>query len=268
MTAPYLLGASPAEIERLAFQGEVWRSMTEGLFDRLGIREGMRCLDVGAGIGMVTLPLAQRVGASGSVTAIEAAPLYAETLREQLARKDFANVEIFEDDVRRFKPRPGAYDLIFARWFVSFLPDVAKTLKRLVPGLKRGGAVAIEDYHHLGCAYCPRRESFDEVIEAVRRWYVKHGGDARVAGELPALFNSLGLVEVAVTPNLRVGGPDSDLWRWAELFFVGRLPDLVRERLVTPALAARFKRDLAAVKKIPGALFVAPTILDVVGRRP
>lgn len=263
-----MLGACPAEIERLAFQGEVWRSMTESLLDRLKIGRGMSCLDVGAGIGIVTLPLAERVGPSGSVTAIEAAPLYAETLREELARKNIANVDIFEGDVRRFSVKPGRYDLIFSRWVMSFLPDVEKVLKRLAPGLKRGGALAVEDYHHLGCAYYPNRPSFDEVIDAARRWYGKHGGNYRVAGELPAIFSRLGLSKIEVVPHLRVAGPESDLWKWGELFFLGRLPDMVGEGLLSVAAAARFKRDLAAVKKVKGALFVVPTIFDVVGRRP
>ncbi len=266
--ARYLLGATPAEIERLAFQGEVWRSMTESLLDRLAIGRGMSCLDVGAGIGLVALPLAERVGADGSVTAIEPAPLYAETLREEAARKNISNVEIFAGDVRRFPVPKQRYDLIFSRWVFSFLPDVEKVLKHLIPGLKPGGALAIEDYHHLGCAYYPNRPSFDAVIEAARRWYGKHGGNYRVAGELPALFHRLGLSRVEVVPHVRVAGPDSDLWRWGELFFVNHLPNMVSERLLTTAQAARFKRDLAALKKVKGALFVVPTIFDVVGRRP
>lgn len=262
-----MLGASPAEIQRLAFQGEVWRPMTESFLDRLGIGAGMRCLDVGAGIGMVSLPLAERVGPSGSVTAIEPAPLYAETLREQAARKDIGNLDVFEGDVRAFKPPKGRFDLVFSRWVVSFLPDVERVLARLVPALKRGGALAIEDYHHLGCAYYPSRPSFDAVIDAARRWYGKHGGNSRVAGELPAMFHRLGLKSIEVVPHVRVAGPDSDLWRWGELFFVGRLPDMVAEGLISVKLAGQFKRDLAAIKKTKGALFVVPTIFDVAGRR-
>lgn len=263
----YMLGASRAEIERLSFQGSVWSKMTEGLLDHLAVGRGWRCLDVGAGIGLVSMPLADRVGPSGRVTAIEASPLYAATLREQLARKDYGNVDVWEGDLRSFPVERGAYDLIFSRWVFSFLPDPRGALARLLPGLKKGGALAIEDYHHLGCAYYPNRPSFDEVIEGARRWYAKRGGNPRVAGELPAIFYELGLKSVEVVPHMRVGGPKSDLWRWAELFFVGHLPNMIRDGAVTVDQARRFKRDLEAVKKVRGALFVVPTIFDVVGRR-
>ncbi len=262
-----MLGASQYEIDRLVFQGEVWRSMTDGLFEKLGVKSGWKCLDVGAGIGTVALPLAERVGNEGEVTAVEAIPLYAATLREELARKNIENVRVFEGDLRRFKVPRGAYDLIFARWVFSFLPDVERCLRHLVPGLKPGGALAIEDYHHLGCAYYPNRPSFDAVIEGARRWYGKTGGNYRVAGELPAIYYKLGLKDVEVVPHLRVGRPDSALWKWGELFFLGHLQTMIRERVVTLDEAKRFKRDLQAIKKIRGAMFVVPVIFDVIGRR-
>ncbi len=263
----YMLGASQSEIDRLAFQAQVWRSMTDGLLDRVGVTPGWRCLDVGAGIGMVALPLAERVGPEGRVTAIEASALYAATMREELARKNIDNVEIWEGDVRKFTAKAGSFDLIFARWVFSFFPDVERVLGRLLPFLKRGGVLAIEDYHHLGCAYYPTRPSFDEVIEGARRWYSKTGGNPRIAGELPALYRKLGLTQVEVVPHVRVGDAKSDLWKWSELFFLDHLPNMIRDGAVTPELARRFEKDLAAVKKVPGALFVVPTIFDVIGRK-
>lgn len=263
----YPLGASQSEIDRLAFQARVWSPMTEALFDRLGVGPGWTCLDVGAGVGLVTLPLAERVGPKGRVTAVEPSALYAATLREELARKNMDNVEVWQGDIRRFPARRGAYDLIFSRWVLSFLPGVERLLARLVPALKKGGALAVEDYHHLGCAYYPSRPSFDEVVEGARRWFRLTGGNPRVAGELPAIYRRLGLKHVEVVPHLRVGEPGSELWRWGEMFFIDHLPNMIRDGAVTVVQARRFEKDLAALKKIPGALFVVPTIFDVVGRR-
>lgn len=267
MRLPYAVGASPAEIDRLSFQGAVWRPMTESLLDKLRVGPGMRCLDFGAGIGLVSLPLSLRVLPGGSVTAVEAAPLYAETLREEAARKDIGNLEVVETDLAGYAPPRGEYDLIFSRWTFSFLPDVEKVLKKLAGGLKKGGALAIEEYHHLACAYYPTRPSFDAIINATRAWFDARGGNYRVAGELPALYHRVGLADVEVVPHLRVGGPDSDLWKWADSFFQGRLPDLIQERLIDTKTAEAFKKDLEEIATVPGALFVVPTIFDVIGRR-
>jgi SAM-dependent methyltransferase len=264
----YLLGTTGPEIRRLDFQARLWAPMTEGLLDRLGVGRGWRCLDVGAGIGSVALPLARRVGPRGSVTALEVSPLYAGELRRRLSRARAANVRVVEGDLRAFAVERGAYDLIFSRWVFSFLPDVEACLRRLVPGLAPGGILAIEDYHHLGCAFYPRLPSLDETIEAVRRWYRRSGGNPRVAGELPAAYARLGLKRIEVEPHVRVGGPRSDLWRWAELFLLGHLDRMVADGAASPSLARRFRRDYLRVRRRPQALFVSPPIFDVVGRRP
>ena len=49
----------------------MWRERVQQFWDRAGIGEGMRVLDVGAGPGYATLDLAARVGPGGEVIAVE-----------------------------------------------------------------------------------------------------------------------------------------------------------------------------------------------------
>jgi len=46
---------------------------------------GLHCIDVGANVGAVTLPMAKRVGPAGRVLAVEPGPPYVERLRDNLA---------------------------------------------------------------------------------------------------------------------------------------------------------------------------------------
>lgn len=50
----YILGHSEREMERLQRQGEIFAEATEDVFQRAGIRPGMRVLDVGCGVGDVS----------------------------------------------------------------------------------------------------------------------------------------------------------------------------------------------------------------------
>jgi ubiquinone/menaquinone biosynthesis C-methylase UbiE len=67
----YLLGINHEELERLRFQHSVWSAVTGSFFDRLHVRPGWKCLDVGAGPGFVSMDLQERVGEDGEVTALE-----------------------------------------------------------------------------------------------------------------------------------------------------------------------------------------------------
>ena len=53
--------------ERLRVLGRVMRTSSMSLFDRLGLRDGLTCLDVGCGGGDATLELARRVAPAGRV---------------------------------------------------------------------------------------------------------------------------------------------------------------------------------------------------------
>ena len=55
----------------LRFLEEYHDPLTVSQLDAIGVGEGWRCLDVGAGGGSVTRMLAERVGSTGSVLAVD-----------------------------------------------------------------------------------------------------------------------------------------------------------------------------------------------------
>src|SRR5690242_19452336 len=61
----YVLRGGQAGAERLRLLGRVVGPTTEALLSQLPVVEGMHCLDVGCGLGAVTLELARRAGPSG-----------------------------------------------------------------------------------------------------------------------------------------------------------------------------------------------------------
>ena len=66
----------------LELRNDVYRRPLATALDRLGLREGWRCADVGAGGGDVTVALARIVGRDGRVYAGDAYP----SLRDEVAR--------------------------------------------------------------------------------------------------------------------------------------------------------------------------------------
>jgi 2-polyprenyl-3-methyl-5-hydroxy-6-metoxy-1,4-benzoquinol methylase len=63
----YIIRGGVEGRERLRVLARVMRPTTLNLFDRVGIRPGMACLDVGCGGGDVTFELADLVGPKGRV---------------------------------------------------------------------------------------------------------------------------------------------------------------------------------------------------------
>ena len=72
----YVLGTNEEEIDRLGLQHRVWRPTTLECWRRAGITIGSRVIDIGCGPGYATIDLAEIVGRSGEILAIERSPRF------------------------------------------------------------------------------------------------------------------------------------------------------------------------------------------------
>src|SRR4051794_21860757 len=69
--ATYVMGATEYERRRLALQASILNPLTNSFLRQAGLSEGMRVLDLGCGIGDVSLIAARIVGPRGSVTGLD-----------------------------------------------------------------------------------------------------------------------------------------------------------------------------------------------------
>jgi ubiquinone/menaquinone biosynthesis C-methylase UbiE len=67
----YALGHDELELERQKLQGEILHPYTRRMIRDCGIQPGMRVLDIGSGVGDVTMLLAEAVGPCGAVVGID-----------------------------------------------------------------------------------------------------------------------------------------------------------------------------------------------------
>ena len=74
----YFLGTHDEELERLGIQHGAWRPTVLECWRRAGIGPGSRVIDVGAGPGFASADLAEIVGPSGRVVAVERSARFVE----------------------------------------------------------------------------------------------------------------------------------------------------------------------------------------------
>ena len=164
----YLLGANQQELERLLFQQSVWGHVTKKFLDRLNVGRGWRCLDVGAGPGLVSMDLRELVGEAGEVTALDPSQFYLDWLRKQVRERGWTNVKCIQGTAEDAPLSSRSYDLIFVRWVIAFVPDPEKFLRPLFVALRTGGTIAIQDYYYEGLSLFPRGGVWDTMPDIVR----------------------------------------------------------------------------------------------------
>ncbi len=268
MSAEYVLGTNERELARLGLQQEVWGGVTERFLDRLGIRPGWRCLDAGCGPGFVVESLRSRVGAAGRVDALDESEAWHAHLEALSRERGWTNVRLLRARVEDAPLEDGAYDLVFARWVLSFLPDVPGVVRRLARCLRPGGVLAVQDYNHEGISLFPESDGFRAVVAGTRRLYASRGGDIWVGARLPGILAASGLDLFDYAPTVLCGGPGSGAFRWADAFFPAHSEGMVKAGVLTAADRERFLRDWADRLQDPGAVFFSPILLDVAARKP
>jgi len=265
--ARYPLGTDDQELARLRFQHEVWAPVTRAFLGRLGVAPGWRVLDLGCGPGFVALELAEIVGARGEVLALDESPRWIEHLEGEIARRGLTNVRTRRARVQEVELEEGTFDLVFARWVLSFLPDPSGVVRRVARALKKGGSFAVEDYNHEGISIFPESEGFRAVVRATRAMYARAGGDVWVAARAPAHFREAGLETVAIVPNVLCGGPGSPAFRWAGLFFPHFSAKMEAEGFLEPTERSRFLEEWAQREEDPDAMFFSPIVVDAHARK-
>jgi SAM-dependent methyltransferase len=234
--------------------------------DRLRIRAGWRVLEIGPGQGSLHVDLRRRV--SGPVDAVEPSAAFRKRLVALSARDGFGAPRLWDTTLADTSLPAGHDDLIFARWVFLFLPEPHRHVRQLARALKPGGLLAIEDYRRETFAMIPAPAEWPQLLDADRALFGSQGGDASIAGRLPALFEKAGLEVVDVTPSIKTGHPGSPVWTWLSTYFLGVLPRLGQHPPLTPEAATRLARHWRAAARKRTSLLIAPAVIDVVGRRP
>jgi ubiquinone/menaquinone biosynthesis C-methylase UbiE len=263
----YLLGDGDKEIDRLRFQHTVWGPVTSKFFDRIGVAEGWKVLDVGSGPGFVSMDLRERIGPTGHLTALEPSESFRTWFSRKINERGWTNLEIVPGNSFEVDLPPASFDLIFVRWVIGFVSDPREFLMPLIASLKPGGLIAIQDYVHEGCALFPQGGAWDRFPEMMRQWWRSGGGDPYVTAKIPALMRQLELNVTDYTPNTLTGGPDSSVTAWMERFLYSQLSVMVERKIASRAEAEAVMADWMAHRSNPDTIFYSPFVVDVAGRK-
>lgn len=136
---PYLFThEDKKERERLAAIEAGLDPFTIQCLETIGVAEGWRCLEIGAGGGSIAEWLCQSVGASGKVVATDLQTKFLEAIEAD-------NLYVRQQDITTGPPEVEAFDLVIARKVLEHLPRPAEALQNMTRAVGRGGWLHIED---------------------------------------------------------------------------------------------------------------------------
>jgi SAM-dependent methyltransferase len=222
------------ERRRLALMSSLLDPLHQSLLERLGIRSGWRCLEVGCGNGSVSEWMATRVGPKGRVLATDIDLRYIDNLHAP-------NLDVRELDILKPIADRRRYDLITARAILHHVRYPKRAVRHMVQLLKPGGILLSIEPDFLPAT--------DATLEPLRafwhawlEWSQSVGVDYFIGRTMPALLSTSGLDRVAAegtTAIYRGKSPWAHYW----LETIDELcPRLLESGYLTIPMLSRFKR--------------------------
>lgn len=137
--------------------------IADRLVELLDLQPGEDVLDVGCGRGAVTLPAAEAVGESGSVTALDVSAAMVEHTRAAVHDAGLRQVDVQVGDATALELPLGSYDVVASSLVLFFLPQPADALPGWVQRVRPGGRMGFTTFGEQ-----------DEVWRAVDALFLPH----------------------------------------------------------------------------------------------
>jgi 2-polyprenyl-3-methyl-5-hydroxy-6-metoxy-1,4-benzoquinol methylase len=262
----YIIRGGLAGRERLRVLARIMRRTTLDLFARAGIKPGMTCLDVGCGGGDVTFEFADLVGPGGKVVGWDIDETKIELARREAAERRQGNVEFRLVDVAASEGAP-VFDIVYARFLLTHLPDPVGALAKMLRVLQPGGIVMFEDIDCTGCFCHPDSAAFWRYMELYTQTARRRGGDPDIGPRLPAMLLDAGVDSVRM--NVVQPSPlDGDVKLATPLTMENIVDSVLAEGLASKAELNGLIEDLYQFARNPRTVASTPRIVQAWGYRP
>jgi ubiquinone/menaquinone biosynthesis C-methylase UbiE len=265
----YVLGHGSDEHRRLILQSRFVGELTETVFARAGLAQGMHVLDVGCGAGDVSLLAAAFVGASGSVLGIDQSSDSVALARERAKAANLDNVRFEVGQLEEFR-QDGTFDALVGRLVLLYLKEPADVLRQLAERVRPGGLVVFHEMEMATSRCVPEVPLWTQCGRWIVEAFTRAGVETSMGSRLYSIFEQAGLPAPEMISGGRVeGSPQSQIFEWIAQTIRSLLPMIektgvaTRDEVGIDTLADRLRA--ATIEK--GAVVHAPIFVGAWARK-
>ena len=261
----YVISGGKDGKERLSLLSQVMLPFTSQFLSTVGIERGMQCLDLGCGGGDVTLLLASMVDSPGQVIGIDNDHDILELNRLDVEASQLTNLSFHWGDALNLKVEK-LFDLVYARFLITHLPQPEKCLEGMIRACKPQGAIAIEDIDFTGSFCYPDCAAYKRYTELYQTVVYRRGGDPTIGSKLFLLLRKAGIekIQINVVQPIHIQG-EGKLIASITMEKIARA--VVAEGLATQAEIEGIIQVLNCFAADPDTVMSLPRIIQVWGKK-
>lgn len=264
----YVLGTHDEEVWRLGLQHRVWRSRMLDAWQRAGFTVGKTLVDLGCGPGYAALDLAEIVGPTGHVLAIDRSRRFLNALEAERNHRGLTQITTYELDLDDAPLPDVTGDGVWIRWVFSFVKKPHDLLERAVGMLKPGGVFVLHEYFDYSTwRMAPRSSEIEEFVRAVMESWRANGGEPDIGLNLASWLQELGFEIQTLRSMIDVVPPSNFVWQWPKAFIGSGLRRLIELGHMTEDRARAISAAFEAAEAAPHTLMVTPAVLEIIAVR-
>ncbi len=211
----YVLPTGREDKSRLDLIHAVYGRVSELGLQAAAIGAVSRAADIGCGTGTVSRWMAERMGASGRVDAIDIAPEQIDVAKSLAAAPGAASIHYAVGSAYEPALPETAFDLVFCRLVLCHLKEPEKAVAQMAKLLRPGGRLVLVDLDLRDIFTMPPCEFYPAfVAEAVIPLQAAIGVDYSVGLRLHGLMSEAGLATQSILADQPIirEGPEKHLW--------------------------------------------------------
>jgi ubiquinone/menaquinone biosynthesis C-methylase UbiE len=208
------MGHDDRERRRLGLQASILNPLTEQLFRRAGVSSGMHVLDIGCGVGDLSLLAARLVGRYGTVTSVDIDPAALRTLETRASAEGIQHIQCVEANIHGWKPG-RRFDAVVGRHILIHSNDPLAVLRDCAVLLHERGLAVFHEYDfsvvHRAWPPAPLRDRIMEVFDQ----FFARATSANIGSRLWTLLMEAGFERPDCRAEYPIsGGQDSVYYEW------------------------------------------------------
>ena len=264
----YILGTNSEELKRLGLQHNVWKPYVLDCWQRAGITIGHTVIDIGAGPGFATMDLAEMVGETGEVHAIERSTNFIQSITKLSSDRNYKNIKVYEIDLIKDDLPELKADFTWCRWVACFVSDPQKLVQKIGSTLNKGGVSIFFEYSDYSTwRLAPQNIAVESFVKEVMKSWRDTGGEPDIALRLPALLIDTGFTIRFVKPHIFCVRPNEFIWKWPSSFIENNLVRLLELGKVTHEWTVNVRNELKQAENNPNTYMITPMVLEIIAEK-
>ncbi|MBN1274773.1 amino acid permease [Candidatus Woesearchaeota archaeon] len=157
------------------------KGIRQDVLDIFSTLKGKTVLEFGSGVGSFTMPLADAVGDTGRIYAVDLSPKNVEILNKRLEKRGHKHVSVVHDEhfISRVHPDIPSVDMVFSVGNLSYVQDVERVLKDMHNLLPENGQICLVEYIDYFWGIIPNHAWLDDLKE-LEKLFRKIGFSIRI----------------------------------------------------------------------------------------